>query len=161
MGHAERMDPAPASRDRTLIGILSAIAVLVVVALVVVFGRGAPEQLDPETPEGVVQRYSAAAIDGDEVAAAEFLTPDAREDCDRVSGEVADSIRVTLLGTEQRDDSADVRVSIITTYGDGGPFGPSESQTDGVFDLVRQDGDWLIDRAPWQLIVCSGTEVSR
>ncbi|MEC5150850.1 hypothetical protein [Cryobacterium sp. GrIS_2_6] len=50
------MNPIPGRPDRTLIAVLSVIAVLVIVALVVVFSRGAPEQLDQATPAGVVQR---------------------------------------------------------------------------------------------------------
>lgn len=65
---------APAGRpDRILIVILSIIAVLVAVALAAVFFRGQPELLDEGTPAGVVQRYAAAVLDGDEAAAAGYL----------------------------------------------------------------------------------------
>ena len=72
--HAEGMDTQRTSHDRTLVFLLSAIGALVILALVVVFTRGEPEQLDPSTPEGVVQTYTRLVIDGDELGAAEYLT---------------------------------------------------------------------------------------
>ena len=61
--------------------ILCLIGALVVVALVVVFTRGAPAPLDESTPEGVVQRYSAAVIEGDEATAITYLVPALGDDC--------------------------------------------------------------------------------
>lgn len=138
--------------DRTLVAIISVIAVLVTVALIVVLTRGTPEQLDADTPEGVVQRYSAAVIAGDERGAAEYLSPDAAE-CDAFESETTDNLRVSLVSTTERDDTADVRVSITTIY-ENGPFGIDEQEFQDDFDLVRVDGDWLIEGAPWPLNIC-------
>ena len=150
-------EPAPpARRDRALLVVLGLIVLLVLVALVVVFTRGAPEPLDAGTPGGVVQRYTAAAVDGDEDTAARYLTATALANCDRYSEPGTDDIRVTLLDTTERVSSADVRVSIVTFY-DAGPFGSSESESEDVFELVRADEGWLIDVAPWQLMVCPPT----
>ncbi|GAA1058192.1 hypothetical protein GCM10017608_05950 [Agromyces luteolus] len=139
--------------DRTLVVILAALGVLVVFALVVVFTRGEPGQLDAGTPEGVVQQYSAAVIDGDEAAAMEYLVPELADECVRMPTSEPAGIRVTLVGTTERDDTADVDVLIVTTYGDG-PFGSSEYEERGVFDLVRVDGEWRIESAPWPLTIC-------
>ncbi|WP_167045891.1 hypothetical protein [Salinibacterium sp. ZJ454] len=157
--------PPPAAeakpgRDRSLIVILSIIGALVVIALVVVFSRGEPELLDASTPEGVVQRYSAAVIAGDEAEAMTYLTAGSREGCDQFERPVTDDIRVTLVSTTERDESADVRVTIVTSF-DSGPFGGSEYEVDEVFDLVKQNGDWLVDTAPWQLTICPNTEVTK
>lgn len=145
--------------DRTLLIILSAIGVLVIVALAVVFSRGEPKLLDESTPAGVVQRYSAAVIAGDESAAVEYLTPEAQEACDRFENASTDNVRVTLVSTTEREDSADVKVSLVTSYEGGGPFDSSEYETEEVFDLVKSDGKWLIDRTPWPLTVCTNTAV--
>ncbi|TFD45173.1 hypothetical protein E3T55_19325 [Cryobacterium frigoriphilum] len=145
----------PPRPDRTLLIVLGVIAVLVVVSLVVVFSRGEPEALDPATPEGVVQRYSAAVIAGDETAAMEYLAPEVREDCERFTDLQADNLRVVLVSTTERDSSADVRVSIVTTYEGNGPFGSSEFESERTFDLVTVDGEWLIDGSPWELAVCT------
>ncbi|WP_255579663.1 hypothetical protein [Cryobacterium sp. PAMC25264] len=150
-------EPAPpARRDPALLVVLGLIALLVLVALVVVFTRGAPELLDAGKPGGVVQRYAAAAVDGDGDTAARYLTATALANCDRYSEPGTDDIRVTLLDTTERVSSADVRVSIVTFY-DAGPFGSSESESEDVFELVSADDGWLIDVVPWQLMVCPST----
>jgi hypothetical protein len=87
-GPAPAAEP-PAERrrpDRTLLAIVAAIAALVVVALIVVFTRGEPAPVDEATPAGVVQRYSAAVIAGDEAAAAAYLTDTAKDRCNRPAG---------------------------------------------------------------------------
>ncbi|WP_331457490.1 hypothetical protein [Arthrobacter sp. EPSL27] len=151
---AAATEPARHRPDRTLYAILAAIAVLVVVALIVVFTRGEPAPVDEATPAGVVQRYSAAAIEGDEAAAAAYLTDAAKSRCsgymERMPG---DNLRVTLVSTTERPTSADVRVLITVSEG-GGPFGSAEYQIEDVFDLVKTGDKWLIDSAPWQLTVC-------
>ena len=154
-------EPASAQRrpDRTLLGILAAIAVIVVIALIVVFTRGAPAPVDEATPAGVVQRYSAAVIAGDEAAAAAYLTDAAKNRCSTDMGRtMGDNLRVTLVSTTERPDSADVRVLITVSEG-GGPFGSAEYQIEDDFDLVKTGDKWLIDRAPWQLTVCRNAAV--
>lgn len=152
--------PSPASpvrRDPALLVVVGLIVLLVVVALVVVFSRGEPALLDADTPGGVVQRYSTAVLDGDETSAARYLSAAALADCDRdsrsVDSSASDDIRISLVDTTERDSSADVRVLIVTSYGSG-PFGSDEYESEDAFDLVKIDGDWLIDAAPWQLTVC-------
>ncbi|SEN85103.1 hypothetical protein E3O25_08810 [Cryobacterium sp. TMT1-3] len=154
------MHTTPAPKDRTLILILSIIGVLVLVSLVVVFTRGAPETLDPTTPEGVVQAYSAAVIDGDEAAVAAFLTEDAAVGCSQGERGPTDNLRVVLVSTTVRPDSADVIVSLVTSYDDG-PFGASEYEFESNFDLVRVDGDWLIAQAPWELTICPNPTLTK
>ena len=160
-GPAPGTEPAaePRRPDRTLLAILAAIAVIVVVALIVVFTRGEPAPVDEATPAGVVQRYSAAVIAGDETAAAAYLTDAAKNRCsttmERMPG---DNLRVTLVSTTERPASADVKVLITVSEG-GGPFGSAEYQIEDDFDLVKTGDKWLIDRAPWQLTVCQNAAV--
>jgi hypothetical protein len=140
--------------DRTLLIILGVIVVLVGVSLAVVFARGEPEVLDADTPEGVVQRYAAAVISGDETAAQEYLVPEVVASCERFGDLQTDNLRVVLVETTERDTSADVRVSIVTTYEGNGLFGSSEFASERTFDLVTVDGVWLIETSPWELAVC-------
>ncbi|WP_430647154.1 hypothetical protein [Agromyces sp. GXS1127] len=154
------MDAQRPRPDRTLIVILAVLGVLVVVALIAVFTRGEPEPLDEGTPEGVVQQYSAAVIDGDEETAMEYLVPEVAEECVRIPLGEPDGMRVTLVETTERDDTADVDVLIVTTYG-GGPFGSNEYEERGTFDLVRVDGEWRIETAPWPLAICDPTAVKQ
>ncbi|MDJ0349866.1 hypothetical protein [Cryobacterium sp. PH29-G1] len=142
-----------AKTNRTLIVILGIIGVLVLVALAVVFTRGAPQTLDPSTPEGVVQAYSLAVIDGDEAAAATHLSAEATVGCSPVDHGSTNNLRVVLVSTTVRPNSADVVVSLVTSYNDG-PFGASEYENESNFDLVKVDGEWLITKAPWELSVC-------
>lgn len=140
--------------------ILAVVAVLAVAALAVVFSRGEPALLDESTPQGVVQRYAAAVIDGDETAAATYLTEAARTQCVDFERAPTENLRVTLVSTTERESSADVRVLIVVSNG-GGPFGNSEYETEDVFDLVKTDGKWLVDAAPWQLRTCSNRTVKQ
>ncbi|WP_234660163.1 hypothetical protein [Agromyces marinus] len=153
-------DSARTGPDRTLLVILGVLVALVVIALIVVFARGGPDPRDPASPEGVVQRYAQAVIDGDEDAAMDLLTPDAVDACVRVPQTMADRTRVTLAETVERDDTADVDVIIATSYGDE-PFGGSEYEEQGTFELERVDGLWLIGTAPWPLAVCDPVAAGR
>lgn len=153
------MNAAPSKPDRTLIVIVSVIAALVIVALAVVFSRGEPKPLDASTPAGVVQRYTAAVISGDEAAAVDYLTPEVRAACGPYVNAFVDNFRVSLGSTTVRTSTADVSVLVVTTYDQGGPFGPSESEIEENFNLERVDGQWLISTTPWSLTVCSNREV--
>lgn len=147
------MDTASGRRDRTFWVVLVAVAALVVIALVVVFTRGAAAPLDEATPAGVVQRYTEAVIAGDDNAARERLIEEVRNDCERIGENALDDLRVTLVSTTERGDDAQVEVSIASPGG-GGLFGPTEYREDASFDLVREGADWVIETAPWQLAIC-------
>lgn len=150
--HHGDMDASPVRRDRTLLVVLIAVGALVVIALAVVFTRGA-QPLDASTPAGVVQRYAEDVIEGDEQAAREHLVTQVREDCERLEPGLFGDVRVTLVSTTERGDTADVEVSVVTTTG-GGLLGPSEYQEDATFGLVREASGWAIETAPWQFAVC-------
>jgi hypothetical protein len=144
------MTHAAAGARRHLILLLSAIAVLVIVSLVVVFTRGEPELLDESTPEGVVQRYSIAVVDGDDDTAVGYLSAGARDQCGTVQNHGTENLRVTLISTDLRDDSADVRVRMTRQGGLFGEEYPSEDD----FKLVRAGDDWALEYVPWELNIC-------
>ena len=153
--HDVLMDEPATKPDRTLIVILGVIGALVIVALIVVFTRGEAVPLDESTPEGVVQRYSAAVLEGDEDAAIEYLAPELGDPCRRVGLVSTDGVSISHVSTTERDDSADVRVLIVTSY-EGGLFGSSQYEEEADFDLVKAGDRWLIESTPWQLAVCTG-----
>lgn len=139
--------------------VLAIIAGLVAVALAVVFFRGQPDPLPESTPAGVVQRYAAAVIDGDEAAARRYST-DGRfgtgqpgAPCTRAERPPAGAMRVTLVSTVERADTAEVHVVLATSDGSG-PFGNSEYESEAVFGLERVNGNWLVATAPWQFTIC-------
>ncbi|HKU03237.1 MAG TPA: hypothetical protein VJQ80_10550 [Arthrobacter sp.] len=140
--------------DRILLALVGVVAVLVVVALAVVFTRGGPAPLDEASPAGVVQRYSKALLDGDAATAASYLTEGAKNRCRGAYVNAPAPARVVLISTTERTDTATVRVSIVRSS-QGGPFGPSEYEIEDAFSLLRVDGKWLIDQPPYPLVDCS------
>lgn len=159
--HAGHMSTPPQRPDRTLLVIIGVITALVVIALAVVFSRGDPAPLDESTPEGVVQRYAAAVVTGDEETAAGYLSSRGQDRCQ--PGERStpnDNMRITLASTTIRGDTADVVITMTTTY-DGGPFGSSSYDSDGTVSLVKTDGSWRIESAPWELTVCPTPAATR
>jgi hypothetical protein len=141
--------------DRTLLVLLAVVVGLVVVAIAVVLSTGTPALRPADTPEGVSQRYARAVISGDQLGAEEFLSESSRERCNSSAPLYSENVRVALVGSEQRGDAATVRVSVTVSYGEP-PFGFEESTSDGVFRLVKEDGQWRIETVPWQLETCAG-----
>ncbi|MFO7689426.1 MAG: hypothetical protein R6W83_02540 [Cryobacterium sp.] len=148
------MNAAPPHLNRPVAALVSVLVLLIVLSVIVVLSQGPPERLDAATPEGVVQRYASAVIDGDEEQAMQYLVPELRESCEPWDMPSADSMRVTLLATTLRDTTADVRVALVTSSDAGGPFGAPEYRSEEEFDLVRVNGAWLIRSAPWPLTIC-------
>ena len=107
----------------------------------------------------MVQLYSAAVLAGDAQTAAGYLTAGRLGNCDTVDPNPVDGIRLTLVSTTVRENSAEVTVSIATST-DTGPFGASEYENEDVFDLVKVDGRWRIGGAPWQLTICPNPKAS-
>ncbi len=152
----ESPGPAPDRAPRVaLIALIVIVAAVVVAAVLAVLLRGGPAAFDPQSPEGVVQRYTQALIAGDLAAVQELRSVDPRPDegCGYYPGGAAD-YRVTLAGTTVDGDSARVRVLISTSYGDS-VFGSGGYQTEEVFRLTRSGDGWLIAQAPWQFTVCA------
>ncbi|HET7139125.1 MAG TPA: hypothetical protein VFI36_03095 [Arthrobacter sp.] len=139
---------------------MSAIALLVVVSLAVVLTRGQPEVLDESTPQGVVQRYSSAVIDGDRATATSYLTEAATTSCRSYPDSGPPPSRVVLISATESGTSAVVKVSVIAAASDG-LFGPSEYETEARFSLVKTNGKWLVDQAPYQLLTCTGSAVKQ
>lgn len=149
------MSETPTAKpDRTLPIILIVIAALAIVAMVVVFGRGEPEPLDPATPEGAVQRYATAVIAGDEATALSLLSPAWLQECDPINyGHTSSDFRLTLISSSERDGTATVTVSVASSTGSG-PFDTSTYEYEDSFQLEQDGDDWLIRSAPWELATC-------
>lgn len=140
-------------RSRILsIVLLAVIGLVVAAALIAVLVRPGPTPFDADTPEGVVQRYAQAVSEGDAEEALSYLLPEIADDCERASLGT-DDLRLTLVGTTERGDTARVRVIVTTIYGSG-PLGPSEFQSEETFTLARDGGEWFVDTSPWQFVVC-------
>jgi hypothetical protein len=143
--------------DRVLALLVGAIVFLAVVAGVVVANRSAPD-VDPGTPEGVVQQYLQAVVDGDYPAAADLLAPSSGCDLSDVSAAYAPgSAQVVLKDTAVDGDRAVVTVDVTEGAGDD-LFGSSGySHTERV-TVVRDDGAWKIAGSTWLLYSCGVTK---
>ncbi len=139
--------------DRTLVAILSVIAAVVVIAIVVVFTRGGPADVDPSTPEGVVQSYARAVMSGDRAAALELLTSEIRDNCDRAEPSTLEDIRMTVVSTKTSGDTGVVQVTISHGTG-GGLFGDSGYTSNESFTMVLESGDWKVEYTPWEFMLC-------
>ncbi|MCP2031956.1 hypothetical protein L1277_002054 [Okibacterium sp. HSC-33S16] len=155
------MTTHPVSPRRGLAVLALVVGVLVVVSLVVVFSRGEPELRDASTPEGVVQRYSVAVLDGDEDAALEYLTEQARVDCGSIATTETETLRISLVSTTERPggNAAEVTVS-LSRDSSGGPFGGSGYEYEESFVLEKVGDDWRIETAPWELAFCRNERFS-
>lgn len=153
MRHAGDMQPASVRPDRALIVIVFVIVILVVVALVVVFTRGAPADVDPSTPEGAVQSYARAVIANDRDTALDLLSADVRENCDRAEPNTVKGLRMTVVSTKVSGSTAVVEVTISHGTGDD-LFGGSRYTSDESFAMVSEDGEWKVDYAPWEFMLC-------
>jgi hypothetical protein len=143
-----------AKPDRTLLAVLLVVGLLVAIALVVVLVRSTVrESLDPSTPEGVVQRYAQAVIDGDDETAADYLTGRS-SDCDYYD-RGSTNVRLTFQSSKITGSKAVVRVSISSSYG-GDPFSNYEYSYDDEFRLVKSGDSWLIETAPYEFLSCGG-----
>jgi len=158
--HTDGMNAAAGKPDRVLLVIVSAIALLVLVALAVVFTRGGPPVLDESTPKGVVQRYTTAILEGDTATASSYLTPAATSLCRGYQESGPLPARVVLISTTERGSTAVVTVSVVSSGSDG-PFGPSGYESEERFSLIKTDGKWLVDQAPYPLLSCAGSSVKQ
>lgn len=132
------------------------VAALVVAAVVAVLLRPTPT-LDPATPEGTVQRYTALVIDGDQDGARAMLTPARVADCIELEPWDVDRLRATLVDSVVNQERAMVRVELSSA--DSGFLGRFDFSWQEEFMLERIDGQWRVASAPWRLAVCE--EVDR
>jgi hypothetical protein len=150
------VEHAASTPDRSLLLIGAGIVVLVVVAViaVVALGSRAGPTFSADTPEGVVQRYLAAAEDQDHETAWGYLSADVQADMSleeyrrtaRDYGYYGEQTRRVLFDrSEVEGDRARVWLTVEEYYG-GGPFGGGETyRSERPIALVREDGAWRID----------------
>ncbi|MFU8945904.1 hypothetical protein ACLRGF_04135 [Mycetocola zhadangensis] len=153
------MTPPSVNLRRRLSLIALVLGVLVLAAVVVLLTRGAPPALDESTPEGVVQRYSSAVLEGDEERALQYLAEEARVDCGTITATETEEVRITLVSTDVTDASATVTVSIARQSGVG-LLGASGYEYTESFSLTQAGDGWRIETAPWELAFCRNDGVA-
>jgi hypothetical protein len=129
-----------------------ALGLLALVA--VILGTRPGPTLDPATPEGTVQAYARAVIDGDEEAAWALLDPETQERCeDQLFWDREARIRVAIGETTITGDRARVEVTVTQSYGQG-PFDGGQWSNTESFRLRSVDGSWRVRSGPYQFVSC-------
>lgn len=147
----------PSGPDRALALLVGSVVSLAVVAGVVVANRSVPD-VDPGTPEGVVQEFLQHIVDGDYPAAADLLAPSSGCDLSDVSAAYApESARVVLEDSAVDGDRAVVTVDVTEGSGDD-LFGSSGYSHTERITVERDDGAWKIAGSPWLLYSCGSTK---
>lgn len=132
-------------------------ALFIVAIIVAIFSAAKPEVvLDPKSPEGVVQAYLKAALEGNNQKAAQFFSAESVcdvQDLDRAY--ISDSARVDLVDSTIDGATAQVRIKVdIPT---GGPFENFMTE-DHTLRLALSGGQWLLTGIPWPLYDCGTAE---
>ncbi len=141
--------------SRIVLMVIGGVAV-VLIAVAIVVAVQPPQEFDSGTPEGTVQAYFRAILDGDEDLALSYIDEELLVGCSRFElGYVTpDSARVVIAKTEIDGDEARVDVVITETWGEG-PFGGGSNTFDETLVMTRSDGVWLISRVPWPVdLIC-------
>jgi hypothetical protein len=150
------------SGRRWLVATAATVAVLIALAALVVALRPRQTVFAPDTPEGTVQAYVAAVIDGDLALARSQFGADLEARCPastfgtRVREELwwgdtqgRDDWHVRLLETATLSDGrVRVRVRVERTIASP-PFDVSSMTSEHAFVLVLEDGAWRIDAFDW------------
>jgi hypothetical protein len=158
--------PTHKSPDKFIIGIVAAVALLVIVAFTLAFLRPRPTYQPDDTPEGVAHNYLFALRQGDYARAYSYLSPKLAGYPDSV-GAFAEAIwnqrwnfrlddnSVTLRVTSARhvtDEHVLVSVSERHLY-QGGLFGSTDTNTFEM-GLRREDGQWKIVTSTFYWVSC-------
>lgn len=145
------MNPGRLSSQKVLTVIVLFTILLAAVAAFLGTNRNQAEY-SVKTPEGVIQRYLAAVIDGRNDKAAQFFV--ANSNCDASDLDrswISETIRVNLVESDIEGNQAFVEVAIDISS--GGPFDDYYTE-DHNFRLERESGDWKILGIPWPLYSC-------
>lgn len=140
-------------QDRFLTGILVGIAVLVVIALAVFFLRqNSQSYVSEDVPEGVVQNYVLAVLNGDYEKAYGYLAdldnkPTYEQFRDAFLKGVVNpnNSAVDIGNSDVNGDTASVEVALI--YNPGDPFSTGSRDVQRAI-LVRQGGAWKLSSMP-------------
>lgn len=148
-------DPESSAPSATRIILWAGIAVgvLLVVAVGFTFISSSP-RLDPNTPEGVIQRYLQAVVDGRRQEARSYLSDRLQPECNPGSPRYLsrDAYRIEWIETVMDRSTARVEVSVAEQ--DPGIFG-SYYEFYASFSLELAEDGWRITHQEWPWYGCS------
>ena len=140
------------TRPQRVLAIVGVVVVLVVVLTAVLAAQRSVTRYDRSSPEGTVQTYVAAVLDGDRQRAAALLAeggPCGIEDLDLAYPPTYD--RVLLVRSTTDGDTARVEVDAVESEG---PFGAFSFRERLAFELERSGSGWAITGQPWPMYEC-------
>jgi hypothetical protein len=136
---------------------LGAVLVVLIAAGVALGVLREPVLLDPQTPEGTVQSYVQAVLDGEWNDARTHLADDLEAECTAIDFRrswVPGSLTATLDEVRVDGDEAEVVIR-LRTAAEPDPFGGRYENTE-IFDLIREDTTWRLTGQPWPVYDCGG-----
>lgn len=151
------MNPKIGAQGRAngVLALIISLALILVAISLFVNSNHEEKQLSKQTPEGVVQLYLKAIIEGKhDVAAGYFVSSSECDASDIDRAYISDTLRVNLVSSEKTGDSAYVKID--ANEGSGGLFDDGYTQTH-TYRLVRESNQWRLAGIPWPLWDC-GTE---
>lgn len=144
------------SSERRLL-LWSGAGLVVLVALAAVFSFVGDAELDPDTPERVVQDYVRAVIAGDRPEARSYFA-DELEGCGtRFPRYLADRA-FSMEWMDTIVEAGEAWVTVSVTEADQGIFGDYRPET-YEFRLIAASGGWLITHQEWPWFECSADVV--
>ncbi|HSO68917.1 MAG TPA: hypothetical protein VLQ67_04695 [Arachnia sp.] len=129
--------------------VIATVALLAVMAGVFTATREQPD-LDPSTPDGVVQLYALALIRGDDDEAVSYLDPSLG--CSAPLPGVQRPLRAGLTVADTRIDGDKAIVVADITESQGGLLDTWEHREQ--FELRTKDGEWMLTGHPWPVYGC-------
>lgn len=109
-------------------------------------------QFSVNSPEGIVQRYLEAVIDGRNERAAGFFAVNSSCDATDIDRSwIPESLRINLAESDIEGNQAFIELAIDISS--GGPFDDYYTETHN-FRLIRESEGWRILGIPWPLYNC-------
>lgn len=141
--------------------LLAAAGILVAITVAgLVLGGGQRADLDEDGPPAAVRDFLTAFEERDVEGMRAALAADRRDACSdeeirrATRGGTGTDTRAVLVDTEVSDGHAEVEVRLTEHHGEP-PFGGGYTHTE-IFEVVREDGDWVVTRMPWSYRACPG-----
>lgn len=153
---AARRSLSPDTRILVWSGV--AVGLLVVVAVVLTFVKST--ELDPDTPEGVVQLYLQAVVEGRHSVARSYLSDRLQDQCDSSFPRYVSRNAYRLEWIDTVVDGSEARVDVLVEEDDFGVFGSYYDFHAG-FTLQESADGWRITDQEWPWYGCSEPMLDR
>ncbi|HEY7565711.1 MAG TPA: hypothetical protein VIA81_12370 [Acidimicrobiia bacterium] len=143
------MSEIPRSSGR-LLAVVVIVLVGAVAAAAIITSRRPPAAFDPDSPEGVVQRFLSAVQADDWEGASSLLSDSLQVDCEpaELAASNYDVSHVTLDDVVVAGEETIVTVSVVRVMVED-PFSPSRFEESLTFNLIETGGTARISVLPW------------